>query len=177
MGNLVSEKMAVFIGKYGSSAVAATMNTSIFPETVLTAAALESGFAKSSLSSVHFNFFGIKASAGWKGKTVLLPTKEQKKDGTVYIVNAAFRKYNSPEESFKDYVKFVQGPRYIKAGVTAAKSPTDQFDKIHAAGYATDIKYSDKLKSIYNSVKSWVTDNPAVVGSGLALLLVGMFFF
>ena len=91
----------------------------------------------------------------------------------MYTVNAAFRHYDTAEASFRNYVKFIQGPRYVKAGVTKAQSPQEQFEKIHAAGYATDVAYSNKLKNIFNSVKSWAVKNPVkAAGSGLATALV-----
>lgn len=163
-----------FIAKYGNYAKAAAAGTPIFAETILTAAAAESSYGKSQLSAKYNNFFGIKADPSWKGKKIVFSTKEQKKDGSVYVVQAAFRHYDTPAESFINYVKFISGPRYVKAGVTTAKNPQEQFKKIQAAGYATDIKYSEKLISIFNGIKDWTKAYPiaaaATTGTATALL-------
>jgi flagellum-specific peptidoglycan hydrolase FlgJ len=175
----MSASMINFIGKYGEYAKTAATGSAIFPETILCAAALESGYAKSELSSKYNNFFGIKAQKGdgWTGKTVTYKTREQKASGEVYYVNAAFRHFDSPADSFKNYVKFITGPRYIKAGVTSAKSPVEQFEKIKAAGYATDVNYAGILSNMFNGVKDWAAAYPAA-GSGLAaVILIISFFF
>lgn len=173
----MSTKANIFVETYGSYAKQAAQGTGIFPETILTAAALESGYAKSSLASVHYNFFGIKAGKSWTGKTITYNTKEQKADGTVYVVSAVFRKYDSPADSFKDYVKLLSTSRYVKYGVTTAKTPIEQFEKIKAAGYATDINYTTKLTKIFNSVTSWATTTNGIgILTGLAITAATFFF-
>lgn len=161
--------------KYFEFAKQASADTGIFPETILAASALESGWAKSDLAKIHFNFFGIKAGKEWAGKTVMYPTREQTKEGKVFVVNAAFRKYDTPADSFKNYVKFISGPRYVKAGVTTAKTPQAQFAALQKAGYATDISYSQKLLQVLNAfnkglakVKQTVISNPATSAATVA---------
>lgn len=163
-----------FIKKYSVAATNAAAGTKVFPQTILTAAALESGYGESVLSAKYNNFFGIKADSSWKGKSVVMSTKEQDSSGNEYTVNAKFRSYDTAQESFSNYVKFISGPRYVKAGVLNAKTPTEQFEKIKAAGYATDKNYVAKLTKIYNSVTQWVSSNP---GQVTAVLLVTAFFF
>ncbi len=175
----MATKLELFINKYGLHAQAAAAGSAIFPETILCAAALESGYAKSELSNRYNNFFGIKAQKGdgWTGKTVTYKTKEQKANGEVYYVNAVFRHYDTAEDSFKNYVKFISGTRYVKAGVTNAKSPIEQFEKIKAAGYATDVNYAGILSKMFNGVKDWAAAYPAAGGGLAAVLLVLSFFF
>jgi len=171
--------MTSFVQKFGSAAIAAAAGSTIFPETILTAAALESGYGKSKLSSQYNNFFGIKADSSWKGKSVVFATKEQDKNGKVFTVNAKFRHYDTVEESFRNYVKFISGPRYVKAGVTTAATVEKQFMAIKAGGYATDVSYVNKLKSIFNSVQDWASKNPGDAGAGVATILfifAGFFF-
>lgn len=176
----VVDKMNAFIAQYGAAAHNAAAGTTIFPQTILSAAALESGYGESNLSKKYNNFFGIKAGPEWTGKFVTLQTKEQDPNGKVSVINARFRFYNSPEESFRNYVKFISGPRYVRAGVLNATSPVDQFAKIKAAGYATDVKYVSKLTEIFSSVKTWLIENPGITNSlpfiGFALLAAGFFF-
>lgn len=176
MSSVIAVRMDIFIKKYGAAAIKAAAGTKIFPETILTAAALESAYGNSKLSANYNNFFGIKADPSWKGKFVTLSTREEDKAGKVYFVNAKFRHYDTPQQSFANYVAFVQGPRYIKAGVTTSINPQQQFERLKAAGYATDSKYFEKLKGIFNSVKSFVAAHPAPV-SLIGISIAAMFFF
>lgn len=139
-----------FYAHYKPFADGAAAGTTVFPDTILAAAALESGYGKSVLAASYNNFFGIKASPGWTGKTIIMPTHEEV-NGHFVLVNAAFRHYDTPEESFKNYVHFISGPRYVTAGVLRAQTPADQFEALHKAGYATDSHYVEKLKSVLAS--------------------------
>lgn len=177
MSKAIAAAMNPFIAKYGADAERAAAGTPIFKETVLTAAALESAYGKSKLSTNDNNFFGIKADSSWKGAKTAYNTNEQTSTGKVYVVTAYFRHYDTPQQAFADYVKFVQGKRYVAAGVTKATTPQEQFEKIHAAGYATDVNYSNKLKNIFNSVTSWVSQHKAAATGGAAVLLLLTFFF
>lgn len=163
----------LFKNKYLQEAIAASQGTKIFPATILAAAALESGYGQSQLAKQANNFFGIKASKGWTGEVVYFDTKEQDDKGNVYVVNAPFRKYPSAKDSFANYVKFVSGPRYVKAGVLTADTPQQQIERIKAAGYATDTKYVSKLTAMLKSFGEMVSDNPGTTAIVAALL----FFF
>jgi N-acetylmuramoyl-L-alanine amidase len=178
--NMATSNIIAFRNKYRAAAIAATKGTKIFPEVVLSAAALESGYSKSGLSSIHNNFFGIKAGSSWKGATVEMKTKEQKPDGTIYTITAKFRKYATPEDSFKDYVKLVSSPRYARAGVLAATTPAEQIKAIKAAGYATDINYPAKvlsvLKSFGNNLFEGITKNP-IPSAAILLIVIAMVYY
>ena len=162
-----------FIQKYKQAAIEASAGTKIFAATILAAAGLESGNGGSFLASKYNNFFGIKADSSWTGKKVILPTKEQDKTGKVFTVNAPFRWYDSPTDSFRNYVHFISGTRYVKAGVLAATTPEEQFAALHKAGYATDISYVEKLTAKLASFGSDISDlikriPPAAAAGGLA---------
>ena len=148
-----------FTDKFYPMAVEAAKGTPIFPETVVTAAGLESNWNESQLSKIYNNFFGFKASANWTGATIGLPTKEEI-GGVMKTVTAYFRIYKTPTDSFKDYVRLLQTKRYADAGVTTAKDSIQQFERIANAGYATDSKYSSKLSSVYYSIKSFFKHTP-----------------
>ena len=168
-----------FKAQYQQAAINAAAGTKIFPETILSAAALESGYGKSGLAARYNNFFGIKADASWTGKTVTLPTKEQKQGGQVYKINAKFRWYNSPEDCFRSYIKFISGPRYQAAGVLNAATPEAQFDAIKRAGYATDVSYAEKLKEALSTLGGYFSDllkNPGA-STATVLLCIGLFYF
>ena len=92
------------------------------------------------------NFFGIKADSSWTGKTQSLSTKEVI-NGTTQTVQALFRAYDSPEESFIDHGNFLlNNSRYSPAFDTTETK--DFIQAIADAGYATDPFYADKLNKI-----------------------------
>lgn len=138
-----------FYEKFAKSAMRAHKGTNLFASLALAQAALESGYAKSELSSKYFNFFGIKADNSWKGRVVTMRTREQAADGSSYYVNAKFRAYENAEQSFKDRAKFLQkNPRYTKAGVFKAKTPFEQAELLEKAGYATATNYNEVLTAM-----------------------------
>lgn len=146
-----------FAKKYAAAAMEATAGTDIFPAVVLSAAALESGWAGSGLSSNYNNFFGVKAGSTWFGKTVTMPTKEEV-NGQMVTVNAKFRAYDSALDSFRDYVRLLQTSRYNKAGVSDAATPAEQIQRIKDAGYATDSNYANKVISIINTLTTTIPE-------------------
>jgi flagellum-specific peptidoglycan hydrolase FlgJ len=150
-----------WISKYGQDANQVTAGTGIFPVVLLAQAIIESSGrmngtfypGQSTLSKQANNYFGIKANSSYKGPFITLPTRENV-NGQWITVNAKFRKYNSPRDSFADYVKFLQeNPRYTRAGVFTAANDEEQAQRIAAAGYATDPNYFNLIKSVMKSVK------------------------
>ena len=70
------------------------------------------------------------------------------RDGVAMRTKADFRAYNSYEESFNDYVRFVQqNPRYAEA-LRATEDVGRYFDRLQQAGYATDPAYAEKIGEI-----------------------------
>jgi len=123
----------------------------VTPKVLLAQAALETGWGKYVIQqkdgkSSH-NLFNIKADNRWDGKNASISTVE-------YLGNkpqtrqANFRVYESYEESFKDYVKFLkESPRYSNAleNTHSAEAFTNSLQK---AGYATDPMYAKKIQRI-----------------------------
>jgi flagellar protein FlgJ len=151
-----------WIKKYWIDAVNATAGTNIFPETMLAMAVVESQGKASDgnyypglglVAKTANNYFGIKASSAWKGKTINLPTP-----GDADKVSK-FRVYGSLKESIADFVKFLQeNPRYKKAGVFSSPDYVTQILSIARAGYAENPNYSTIVTSIANKVKNYVKD-------------------
>lgn len=111
-------------------------------------ACLESNYGQSRLSTLHHNYFGIKASAGWKGNTVIYQTKEYVNNKPITI-KQPFRSYQTLIAGFADRVRFLQvNKRYMINGVFSSKTPEDQAKAFLKAGYATDPAYPQKLISI-----------------------------
>ncbi|MFM2598941.1 flagellar assembly peptidoglycan hydrolase FlgJ [Vibrio fortis] len=114
---------------------------------LLAQAALETGWGskmvKNSLGNSN-NLFNIKADRSWKGDKVATQTLEFH-GKTAVKEQASFRSYANFEESFNDYVKFLnENPRYQTA--LQHQGSSENFIKgIHNAGYATDPNYADKV--------------------------------
>lgn len=117
-------------------------------------AAHETGWGKHTIRDAQGrdsnNFFGIKAGANWSGPVTVATTTEVI-DGRAMKVQARFRAYASPEESFRDYARLIgNSPRY--AGVMQARGDAQSFaQNLQKAGYATDPQYADKLGRVINT--------------------------
>lgn len=128
---------------------AAELNTGA--EVLLAQAALETGWGKhvihTSRGENSFNLFNIKAGSGWAGATVKVSTLEYE-NGLPVQQRAEFRRYNSYEESFADYINLLRNnPRYEKV-LQAGEDTAGYAEALQRAGYATDPRYADKIKNI-----------------------------
>lgn len=140
-----------FISELWPHAQQAGAALGIGPEVLLAQSALETGWGRHVMtqgdgSSSH-NLFGIKADARWTGPRVHVNTLEYV-NGVPEQQRAAFRSYESPAESFADYVDFLQrNPRYRDA-LAQAPDAEGYLRGLQAAGYATDPRYADKILDI-----------------------------
>lgn len=151
-----------WIRKYYPIAATVTAGTGIFPETMLAMAVVESQGKGSDgnyypglglVARTANNYFGIKASSGWKGATIDLPTP-----GDADKISR-FRKYNSIGESISDFINFLKvNPRYTKAGVFTATTYPEQIIAIAKAGYAENPNYTSVITSVANKVKEYTED-------------------
>ncbi|MFW1676711.1 flagellar assembly peptidoglycan hydrolase FlgJ [Pontibacter sp. JAM-7] len=121
------------------------------PRVLLAQSALETGWGRFIIGgegqSSH-NLFNIKASRGWQGETAQVATLEYR-DGVPVREQARFRSYAGYEESFRDYVQFLQNsPRYQLA-LESAADPYVYIERLQEAGYATDPAYAEKVKNIF----------------------------
>ena len=91
-----------FFATYGPAAHNVCQGTPLLASVCLAQAALESNWGDSGLTKRAFNFFGFKVGSSWAGAVLSLPTKEQLFGGKVVTVQAHFRSYASPGESFRD---------------------------------------------------------------------------
>jgi flagellar protein FlgJ len=154
---------AEFIDKYGAFIHKTVKGSGILAGTLIAQAILESSgkdengewkVGGSKLSREANNFFGIKSSTKWSGKTYNIDTGEVIK-GKKVIVNADFRAYNSVKDSIEDYVKLLkENPRF--SNVLKVKTVSEQAKELKKAGYATAPSYADTVTQVYNSVKSSV---------------------
>lgn len=115
-------------------------------EVTLAQAALESGWAESPIGG--YNIFGIKGSG--PAGTVSVRTHEFY-NGKRVNISDNFAKYNNFYEATQRHGKLFHNGYYDKAVTQYAKdrNATRFIDNIHGI-YATDPKYSQKIKAIIN---------------------------
>lgn len=114
-------------------------------------AALETGWGQKVIQNGQGssnNLFNIKADRSWQGDKMATQTLEYHQ-GVPVKERAAFRAYDSYQQSFDDYVQFLErNPRYTTA-LREHHGDSEQFMQgIHQAGYATDPNYVDKVMSV-----------------------------
>lgn len=119
-----------------------------FKSVIIAQAAIESNWGRSTLSARYNNFFGIKASKSWKGKTVNMKTGEVF-DGKQVTITSNFRVYDSLAESIRDRNRLLRMPRY--KAVEPATTPQAQVEAIRAAGYCTATNY---VSSVMATIKA-----------------------
>lgn len=112
---------------------------------------LESGSGTGALSMQANNHFGIKCHENWLGASVRYDDDEP---------DECFRKYEHPKKSFEDHSVFLKTrPWYNKL----FKLPIDDYKGwaigLKKAGYATDVKYPEKLIRIIESYNLTQFDN------------------
>lgn len=120
----------------------------LLPSVTIAQAILESGWGNSELARNAKNLFGIKASADWKGPKYSKVTKEQKKTGETYSIQAEFRQYTSYLQSIEDHDRFFISTEWRKKNykpVLEAKDYKTQAKALQSCGYATDQMYGRKL--------------------------------
>ncbi|MGE7991311.1 flagellar assembly peptidoglycan hydrolase FlgJ [Pseudomonas sp. NPDC089554] len=127
------------------------------PRYLVAQAALETGWGKSVMrnadgSSSH-NLFGIKASSNWQGGQARAITSEFR-DGQFVKETAAFRSYDSYQDSFHDLVNLLQGNARYQDALKAADNPEQFVRELQKAGYATDPSYASKISQIAKQMKS-----------------------
>lgn len=145
-----------FVDKYGQMAFDVGKKYGIPYEAILAQGALESSMGQSKLTQLANNFFGIKAGSSWTGETINMQTGEQTASGGNYSVNAAFRKYPTPEAGWDGYGQFItQNPRY-KNALNYPGDPVGYVTAIKAAGYATDVNYVAKLTKLINQITAYI---------------------
>ena len=134
-----------FIKTVGALASADMKKSGVLASLTVAQAITETGWGMSGLAAEGKALFGIKATKSWKGKVYCSDTKECL-DGVnlVTVKNAAFRAYDSREESINDHSAFLKANKHYKEviGETDYKKACEA---IKAAGYATDPGYAAKL--------------------------------
>lgn len=125
-------------------------------------AILESGYGQSELAAKHNNFFGIKAPANYDGESVMMPTKEYDNNLGWYEIIAAFKKYPTMEDSFKDRAEFMKNggntgnPNFYKPASKSIAQNYQNATKYLTGTYATAADYDVQLNKL---IEYWELDN------------------
>lgn len=140
-----------FVEKVWPYAEKAAEELGIPTETLVSQAALETGWGKFVMSHADgtpsYNLFGIKADSRWGGEQVSVQTTEYR-DGVVQKERANFRSYDSIEQGFNDYVQFIKSsPRYAEA-LNNRGDAVSYLHNLQQGGYATDPAYANKIQGI-----------------------------
>lgn len=139
-----------FVRSIWPHAKKAAAQLGVSPKALVAQAALETSWGrrlagKDGKATSH-NLFGIKAGGGWRGEQVEASTYEYV-DGSRIRTQARFRSYRSPADSFADYARLLQSPRY--AAARGSGGDIRQFaSALQRAGYATDPAYAAKIVAI-----------------------------
>lgn len=137
---ITQEVVLNYINQFKEVAIESMTKSGIPASITLAQGILESGAGTGALSVQANNHFGIKCHKEWKGLSV------QHDDDAL---QECFRKYNNANQSYKDHAFFLTSrPRY--AGLfKLQKSDYKAWAKgLRVAGYATDVKYPEKLIGI-----------------------------
>ena len=112
---------------------------------------LESGAGKGKLALSANNHFGIKCHKEWTGESVKHDDDSEQE---------CFRKYEHPSESYRDHSLFLTSkPRYSSL-FKLDKGDYESWAKgLKSAGYATDVKYPEKLIGLIERFELYKYDN------------------
>lgn len=139
-----------YIEKYKDLAIRQMEQYGIPASIILAQACLESGNGNSRLAVKANNHFGIKCNS-WSGKRIY---HNDDKAGE------CFRKYNSPEDSFKDHSEFLRnGKRYQSLFDLKRDDYKSWAHGLKAAGYATNPKYAELLIDIIEKYQLYTYDS------------------
>lgn len=152
-----SSRQSGFVERHAQAAEVVARESGIPASYMIGQAGHETGWGKSEIrhrdGSPSFNLFGIKATAGWKGKVAEVVTTEYV-NGAPRKVVAKFRAYDSYADSFRDYARLIgNSPRYDQA-MDQIGSVNGFASALQRGGYATDPQYAAKLTRAINTTLS-----------------------
>ncbi len=108
----------------------------------------EGALARGTVASRYNNLFGIKAGPNYPGPTTPVINAWEVIGGRNTTQPSRFRAYDSPEESFRDFARFLyENPRYAGA-LQQTGNPEAFVRALQRAGYATDPNWSNQVLNI-----------------------------
>lgn len=134
-----------FIDQMTPYAVAVGDQYGIDPITIITQAAVETGWGREVAGN---NYFGVKSHGQPGGQNI---TTHEEVNGKRVKVRDNFRSYGSLGESVADYGRFLsENPRYTEA---LKETGAAELSGIANAGYATSSKYNNLTSDVSGMVK------------------------
>ncbi|MGX7700995.1 peptidoglycan DD-metalloendopeptidase family protein [Enterococcus mundtii] len=146
------ESVESFIRKIGESSREIGQEHDLYASVMIAQAILESASGQSQLAQApNYNLFGIKGTH--EGNGVTFATQEDAGDGTLYTIQATFRKYANYEESLEDYAKLMTegltGNSEFYSGAWKSNAETyKEATEFLTGRYATDTRYNEKLNGL-----------------------------
>lgn len=154
---VTTEVVSNYISQFKETAKENMRRHGIPSSITLAQGVLESGAGSGSLAIKANNHFGIKCHTGWTGESVYHD------DDTA---QECFRKYQHPSESYRDHSLFLTSrSRYANLFKLEKGDYVAWANGLRAAGYATDVKYPEKLIGIIERYELYKIDEE-VIGSG-----------
>ena len=117
------------------------MELGIDARIVMAQAILETGYGSKVKGN---NYFGIKSLGKANGQT--FATKEEVAS-LMKKTKDKFRMYDSLEDSVRDYDSFLKKNKRYRP-LLEAHTLDEQIDALAGSGYATDIRYGEKIRGI-----------------------------
>lgn len=143
-----------FINSMWQFAKKAAEKINLDPAVMVAQAALETGWGKHIINqpsgTSSNNLFNIKADNSWQGDSVKKSTLEFE-DGVAVKKNAAFRAYETIEDSFNDFTNFLNSGTRYQETLSKSSNSVQFLHSLQEAGYATDPNYAEKIIGILKS--------------------------
>ena len=137
------------------SAEKAAAQLGVSPRNLIAQAALETGWGRhlprGADGRISFNFFGIKATGGWRGDSVAASTTEVLQGRAQRMVER-FRAYSSIDESVADHARLIGRSRRYQAVRGTGDDALAFGTALQRGGYATDPGYARKIVAVADSV-------------------------
>jgi flagellum-specific peptidoglycan hydrolase FlgJ len=145
------EEIKLYVANFNEIAKFNMKTHGIPASIILAQGILESGAGKGKLAQSANNHFGIKCHKGWTGDSVKHDDDAEQE---------CFRKYAQPSESYKDHSLFLTSRSRYATLFTLDKGDYESWARgLKAAGYATDVKYPDKLIGLIERFELYKYDN------------------
>ncbi len=124
------------------------MNRSGIPASIkLAQGILESASGTSTLAVKANNHFGVKCGSRWSGATYYHFDDDYDRNGN--LIKSCFRKYQSPEQSYRAHTEFLMSGARYEFLFSYPKTDYKNWARgLKKAGYATNPKYADLLIKI-----------------------------
>ncbi len=145
------EEIKLYVANFNEIAKSNMKTHGIPASIILAQGILESGAGKGKLAQSANNHFGIKCHKGWTGDSVKHDDDAEQE---------CFRKYSQPSESYKDHSLFLTSRTRYATLFKLDKGDYQSWARgLKAAGYATDVKYPDKLIGLIERFELYKYDN------------------